>query len=138
MQDNDNIIAIFFLFVCIFGILFVLSLRWLLRVRRLKNNGEIVYGQVVDIKKTINGDAEVFSAVIEYLTINGERERFVSEEGSLKCPELGETVVVLYNIDKPESAIEFNTASERNATISVSILGIVVALLLLAILTKSA
>ena len=56
MDASENFVPVMFLFVCIFGVLFLFSLSALQKIRRLKKSGHLVYGKIVDISEIGNFD----------------------------------------------------------------------------------
>lgn len=138
MGQSQDFVPIAFLFVSIFGILFLYSLHGFLKIRRLKKSGHMVYGKVVDISTTDYPDGPVYSAIIEFITLDGQTICFKSNERGSSIPTVGESVVVLYESRKPDEAVEFNISSERQSTVAVIFFGSVVFLLLIAILSRIA
>lgn len=136
MDVSENFVPIAFLFFCIIGVLFLFSLHALLKIRRLKKTGHLVYGKIVDISEISDSDGPVYSAIIEFVTLEGQTVCFTSDEGGPKKPTIGENVEVLYNERKPDEAIEFNLSSENNAKVFVYILALFLLFICIAILSK--
>lgn len=137
MNVTEHFVAIASLFFAIFGVLFLFFLHGLQKIKRLKNSGNMVYGKIVDISEKDYSDGSLFSAIIEFVTLEGQTICFTSNEGGPVRPTIGESVVVLYEKRKPDEAIEFDLSSERKATTVVYILGSIVLLLFIAIISKA-
>lgn len=72
--------------------------RQIRKVKRIKNNGTIVYGQIVDIKEAEDFDtAKVYFPIIEYLTNSGIKKRFLSETHYIEKPVVGESIELIVN-----------------------------------------
>lgn len=137
MDVSENFVPVAFLFVCIFGVLFLYSLHGLQKIKRLKKSGNMVDGKIVDISEINYSDGPMYSAIIEFVTLEGQTICFTSNEGGPKKPTIGESVVVLYDKRKPDEAIEFNVRSERQAKIFVYVFASIVLLIFIAILSKA-
>ncbi len=136
MDASENFVPIAFLIVCFLGIIFLYSLHVLQKFRRLKKSGHLVYGKIVDISEIGYSDGPMYSAIIEFITLEGQTFIFTSNEGGPKKPTIGETVEVLYDERKPDEAIEFNASSENRAEVAVYILGSILFFIFIAILSK--
>lgn len=137
MDVSENFIPIAFLFVCIFGVLFLYTLHELQKIRRLKKSGNLVSGKIVDISKIGYPDGPIYSPIIEFDTLEGQTICFTSNEGRATSPTIGESVVVLYDLKRPDEAIEFNETSEKKTKVFVYVFASIVLLIFIAILAKA-
>ena len=137
MDATEHFIAIACLFIAIFGGLLLYVLHVLQKIKRLKNSGNRVDGKIVDISEIGFTDGPMFSAIIEFVTLEGQTICFTSNEGSSTMPIIGDSVVVLYESKKPDEAIEFKTSSERVSVVFAIFFASIVLILLFAILSKA-
>lgn len=136
MDASENFVPVAFLFACFFGIIFLFSLHALQKIRRLKKSGHLVYGKIVDISEIGYSDGPMYSAIIEFITLEGQTFCITSNEGGPKRPTIGETVEILYDERKPDEAIEYNASSEKRAEVVVYIFGSILFFIFIAILSK--